>query len=225
MTRNRLQVTAGGLAGIVTIAFTVMLSPLLRFWYRRWGATPAEVERDLPGDDLVRHPRSDQTLAITVRAPTTRVWPWLVQIGCRRAGWYSYDLLDNGGVDSARRILPEHQRLQVGDQVLATPDGRVGYPVAAVEPGTCLVLGGTLNTETGQGADPDDPQLKSFFSGSNAFYLEEAAGSTRLLFRLRLDWSPSATNTLAYRVFLEPISFVMARRMLKGIRGRAESTT
>ncbi len=129
MNRHRLQVLTKGLAGILTIAFTVLFSPLLRSWYRRWGAAAAEVQRELPGDNLVPPPKTGITCAITVRAPVERFWPWLVQIGCRRAGWYSYDLLDNGGIESARHILPQYQRLEDGDEVLATPDGRVRYPV------------------------------------------------------------------------------------------------
>jgi hypothetical protein len=213
-----------GLGGALAIAGTVFLSPLLAPWYRKWGATEQEVGRSLPGDKLAPHPRSDITCAVTIRAPASRVWPWLVQLGCQRAGWYSYDLLDNGGQLSAGRILPEHQHLAVGDEVLLTPKGPLAMPVATVEPEKALVLGGTLNTRTGEGVAPGDPLPEAYYTGINAFVLEQASeGATRLLFRQRLDWSPALANTLIYRVFLEPISFVMGRKMLEGIKRRAET--
>jgi proline iminopeptidase len=213
-----------GLGGILAVGATIVLSPLLAPWYRKWGATAEEARRHLPGDELAPHPRSQITCAITVKAPVGRVWPWLVQLGCQRAGWYSYDLLDNGGQPSAERILPEHQHLAIGDEVLLTPKGPLAMPVVALEPEKALVLGGTLNTGTGEGVAPGDPLPEAYYTGINAFVLEPAdAGATRLIFRQRLDWSPTLANTLIYRVFLEPISFVMGRKMLKGIKRRAET--
>jgi hypothetical protein len=139
-----------GLGGVLAIAGAVALSPLLSRWYRRWGATEEETGCSLPGDELAPRPRSVITCAITVQMPVRRVWPWLVQIGCRRAGWYSYDLLDNGGQPSADRLLPEYQHLAVRDEVLLTPKGPLAMPVVALEPEKALVLGGTLNTRTGK---------------------------------------------------------------------------
>jgi len=213
-----------GLGGILAIAGTVVLSPVLAPWYRKWGATAEEAQRALPGDELVLHPRSQITCALTVQAPLKGVWPWLVQLGCQRAGWYSYDLLDNGGQPSADRILPEHQHLVVGDNVLLTPKGPLAMPVVVLEPETALILGGTLDTRAGVGVSPGDPLPEAYYTGINAFVLEQAgAKATRLIFRQRLDWSPALANMLMYRVFLEPTSFVMARRMLKGIKHRAEA--
>jgi hypothetical protein len=213
-----------GLGGILAIAGTVVLSPLLAPWYRKWGALEEETRRSLPGDELAPHPRSEITCAITLDAPVGRVWPWLVQLGCQRAGWYSYDMLDNGGQPSADRILPEHQHLAVGDNVLLTPNGPLAMPVLALVPEKALVLGGTLNTRSGEGVAAGDPLPEAYYTGINAFVLEQAgAKATRLIFRQRLDWSPALANTLMYRVFLEPISFVMGRRMLKGIKHRAEA--
>jgi hypothetical protein len=148
----------------------------------------------------------------------------LVQLGCQRAGWYSYDLLDNGGQPSASRILPEHQNLAVGDQVLLTPQGPLAMPVIALEAEQSLVLGGTLNTRTGEGVPPGDPLPEAYYCGINVFMLEpDGDTETRLILRQRLDWNPGLANTLMYRVFLEPISFVMGRKMLKGIKERAEA--
>ena len=213
-----------GLGGVLAAGGTAILSPLLAQWYRKWGATAEETVRRLPGDELAPHPRSEITCALTVQAPVGQVWPWLVQIGCQRAGWYSYDLLDNGGQPSADRILPAYQHLSVGDKVLLTPEGPLAMPVAALEPEKALVLGGTLNTRTGEGVAPGDPLPEAYYTGINAFVLVPAdAGATRMIFRQRLDWSPALTNTLIYRGFLEPISFVMGRKMLMGIKRRAET--
>ncbi len=66
----------------------VILNPLLRPWYSRWGATEAETGRSIPGDGMVPHPRIESTRAITIKAPPDKIWPWLVQIGWKRAGWY-----------------------------------------------------------------------------------------------------------------------------------------
>lgn len=223
MSRQRFAIILEGMVGAIAIAFTILLSPLLRGWYRRWGTTGDEAQRALPGDAITPEPRSDMTCAVAIQAAPAQVWPWLAQIGCGRAGWYSYDWLDNGGRESARRILPDHQNLALGDTVSATPDGRVRYPVAALEPGHYLILGGTLDTRTGQAAELSDPNLTAYFSGSNLFYLDETTpGTTRLIYRLRLGWNPTWLNTLAYRVFLEPISFIMARKMLLGIKERVE---
>ena len=215
---------ADGLGGILAIAGTVVLSPLLAPWYRRWGATAEEAQRSLPGDELALHPQSEITCGITVQAPVDEIWPWLLQLGCQRAGWYSYDLLDNGGQPSAQHIMPEHQHLTVGDEILLVPHGPLAMPVAALEPQKALVLGGTLDTGTGKGVDPGDPLPEAYYTGINAFVLEPLRDrATRLIFRQRLGWNPSWTSTLLYRLFLEPISFVMARRMLKGIKRRAEA--
>lgn len=86
-------------------------------WTTRWGATDAEAARRLPGDDVVADPGFNETRAITIAAPSQDVWPWLVQLGGGRAGWYSYDRIDNAGVPSAARVVPELQNLAVGDVI------------------------------------------------------------------------------------------------------------
>ena len=99
-----------------------------------------EARRPLPGDELV--PAKVQwTNGVTIRARPTEIWPWLVQAGCRRAGAYSYDRLDNGGVPSADRIIPELQHVDVGDILPWTPTADDGFIVRAVEPERALVLG------------------------------------------------------------------------------------
>lgn len=219
-----LRMIGEGIAGAAAIAVNVLLSPLTRGWYSKWGATQEEIQRSLPGDDLVPEVKAGITCAITIQAPAEQVWPWIIQIGCQRGGWYSYDLLDNGGVPSAERIIAAYQHLEIGDEVPFTPDGRMGFPVVAIEPSRALVLGGITNTETGEPADPYDPDLENYFSGAIIFFLDEQENRfTRLIYRMPLGWSPSRPNTLMYRGFLEPISFVMARKTLLGIKQRVEA--
>ena len=94
---------------------------LVRPWALHWGATKEEAARPLPGDELVAKADYVATRAITIDAPPRDVWPWLVQIDSGRAGWYSYDRLDNAGVPSATEIIPELQRLAVGDLIPMWP--------------------------------------------------------------------------------------------------------
>jgi hypothetical protein len=127
-----------------------------------------EDRRELPGDDLLPTAKGQWTNAITIRARPSDIWPWLVQMGCRRAGWYSYDGLDNGGVPSADRIVPELQQVEVGDLFAWTPDAYDGFIVKAVEPERVLVLGGDAG---------------SLYRVNWAFVLEPLESRTRLLAR------------------------------------------
>lgn len=216
------RIVGEGLVGAFAVGGAVLGSPLLRAWYSGWGATPAERLRALPGDAFVPRPRSQITCAVTIAAPAVQIWPWLVQLGCRRGGWYSYDLLDNAGVASAERILPAYQELQIGDIVSAVPDGSFGFPVAQIDPERALILAGTLDTATGQPAMPD--KLPSaYFSGAMAWVMEPLSDRrTRLIYRMRTDWNPAALNLIAYRGLVEPISFVMGRKMLLNLKRRCE---
>jgi hypothetical protein len=218
----KLIVILEGLWGAVSIAFTVVFSPLLRRWYRHSGMSLEESRQPLPGDEYVPHPKSEVNAVVTVRASPEKIWPWFVQLGCQRAGWYSYDLLDNGGNPSAERILPEFQHLAVGDSIKAMPTGSIGFPVAAFIPNEFLTLGGTLDTKTGQPADLLNLP-PAFFSGDQTFVLQPLPdGTTRLKFRMRTDWNTTFGLNVAYRGIVEPISFVMGRKMLAGIKRRAE---
>ncbi|NMC78347.1 MAG: hypothetical protein GYA59_03210 [Chloroflexi bacterium] len=226
MTRwnTRLRILLEGIGGAIIVGVTVLLAPLLRRWYSRWGTENGEERQDIPGDALVPRPKSQITLAITIQAPPEQVWPWFVQLGCQRGGWYSYDLLDNGGVPSAERIIPEHQTLNIGDTVKAMPQGDFGFPVAILQPNRQLTLAGTLNTRTGQPANPNDPQLSEYFCGNQTFVLNPVGPrATRLIFRMRIDWNATPLNNLAYKGMVEPISFVMGRKMLRNLKRRAEA--
>ena len=114
----------------------------VRPWHLRWGATDAEVERAMPGDDEIKNPTHVTTRAVTIRARPDEIWSWLVQMGYQRGGMYSYDWIDRllGILDrpSADRILPEFQHLEVGD-VIPMGSGP-SWPVAAIEPNQSIVL-------------------------------------------------------------------------------------
>jgi hypothetical protein len=130
-----------GLVGAVVIGIA-LLTPFLRSRRVKWGATDAEIQRTLPGDDLVPNPKWQYTNAITIEAPVTDVWPWLVQIGQGRGGWYTYEWLENlvgCGIHNANQIIQEFQHLEVGDSVRLAAE-MPGYPVAIIESGRAIVL-------------------------------------------------------------------------------------
>jgi len=121
----------------------------------RWGATNREYGEPLPGDDLIADPDLTATRAITIRAPASQVWPWIVQLGQGRGGFYSYDFLENligCDIHSAGRIVPEWQDLKPGDQVKLAP--QAGLAVAHLEPGRSVVLRGGV--PSGNSAPPYD---------------------------------------------------------------------
>ena len=201
MSWNRRLVGFGVWSGATAIAVVAVGG-----WLTRWGATRAEVARRLPGDDIVLVPQYCATNAITVDTAPEAVWPWLVQMGgYDRAGWYSYDLLDNSGVPSAWKIVPELQDLKVGD-LLATGRSGEGYRVEAIDPGRSLVL--TIR------------EVEAVTS--LALVLAPTIdGGTRLLFRVRVR----ARNTVrgqVYRALMEVGHVPLTRRTLLGIKARAE---
>ena len=184
-------------------------APFLRQWYLTWGATPEETRRLLPGDDLLPQADMVSTRAITIDVPPGHVWPWLVQMGSGRGGAYTYDWIENLfglGMHSADRILPEFQRLDVGD-VLPMGNGGPGMRVEICEPGHALVL----RSEDGQWVW--------------SFSLTVQDRGTRLISRNRItETGASLGRRIADRLIMEPGSLVMERKMLRGIRSRAQST-
>jgi hypothetical protein len=217
--KNAIFISAVGLGAA---AFTTYWK-LVRPWHLHWGAAQDEAQRSYPGDEFLPEAKMVAIHAITIEAPPQLVWPWLAQIGQGRGGFYSYDWIENiMGLDihNVDQILPEHQNLKVGDLIPLSPDG-FGIPVALLEPEQALVLRGDtrLDPEAIPGMAPGD-----YFAATWAFYLESQPGNrTRLIERWKADWSPSLKNTIFMRLFMEPGAFLMERKMLLGIKQRAEA--
>jgi len=214
-----------GLVGAAAIGIA-LLTPFLRSRRVRWGATDAEVQRTFPGDDLVPHPKGEYTHAITIHTPATEVWSWLVQIGQGRGGFYSYELLENligCKMRNVDKIIPELQHLEVGDSIPMHPTMGSPYKVVAIETGRALVLQIRVDTKTKNTFELTDKMPEKYQNSSWVFFLDEIAeGTTRLISRSRNDWNKSLGNTLFFGIF-GPISLVMDRKMLLGIKQRAEA--
>jgi hypothetical protein len=213
-----------GFAILAVLALAVVYVFLFRPWHRRWGATDQEVAGRMPGDEMVPGANLQATRAITIQAPPEAVWPWLVQLGQGRGGFYSYDLLENMmGLDiqSAIRIRPELQGLQEGDRISLEPGGG-GYAVAELEPNRHLVL----FTEGAGESELDEVFRKANAASTWTFLLEalDDGECTRLCVRWRARWDLlSSPMSFLIGVMLDPIEFVMERKMLRGIKQRAEA--
>lgn len=215
------------LAGAAMIAGTVILRPLLANRYRRWNTTGDEATRALPGDERVPAPLVTQTLAVTVDASPADVWPWLAQIGQERGGLYSYHLLENLArcqIRNADHVVPEWE-LKVGDLVRLGPPGYPVHKIVGLERGRWLLLAGA-DLKTGEAPDLPTPDQTEYTNYSWLFYLHQRPdGATRLITRNRLDYAPrSFLFKMTWEWFTDPIGFVMTRRMLLGIKQRAEMT-
>ncbi len=210
------------LVGALQVGFVLLFSPFLRAWYNRWGASEVDLRQAMPGDDLAPQPQSGYTHAIVIRAPVGRVWPWLVQIGQGRGGFYSYEKLENlAGCDirNTHSILPEHQNLQVGDVIRLGPRGYPCFGVAALESQHALVLI-SLEPKTEQRVPFLVKPGKGYSIATWQFILEPISEQvTRLLVRQRLAYSPDMA--WIWRL-TEPVAFVMERKMLLTIQRLSE---
>jgi hypothetical protein len=194
---------------VIVLALVALYWFPMRRWFTRWGTTETDRAHVMAGDASVVDPTYVATLAIAVDARPEHIWPWLVQMGYQRGGLYSYDWLDRlfGYLDrpSAAVILPQFQQLAVGDQI---PIGRgQGFPVTAIEPYQSLVLSGT-----GDGF--------AWLWEFGLYPLGEER--TRLVSRNRVRVPRTVGSWLFMRV-IEPAAFLMTRRMLLGLKRRAES--
>jgi hypothetical protein len=179
-----------------------------RRWHLHWGAASDEVAAAMPGDELLASSQFTATRAITIEAPPDRVWPWLAQVGIGRAGFYAYDFLDNRGHHSSRAVLDEWQHPQVGDvaaPMVESPKEGMSFRVHLVDEPHTLVW-----------AKPDSTwawQLWPIDEGRR----------TRLVTRLRQRYDWTSLGVLVTVPLLEVGDFPMMRRMLLGIRDRAET--
>jgi hypothetical protein len=187
----------------------------------RWRATRAERRGALPGDEIVGRPRYRTTRAVTIDAAVEEVWPWLVQLGQGRGGMYSYDRLENLfglQMHSADRIDPALQDLAVGDVVRMVPEG--------TEPDLSFVVARLLAPHELVLASPETRE-RALASGlpfpAWTFALRRAGRDrTRLVVRFQSDFTPSVRGHLLNHYALAPVHFVMERKMLLGIKERAE---
>jgi hypothetical protein len=194
-------------AGLVAGLWPAAYSVFFRRGCLTWGARDDEVAAKLPGDELLPDAGLVTTRAVTVDAPPDAIWPWLVQMGSGRGGAYTYDWIENlFGLDmhSADEILPEFQDVKVGDEFPMGPDRPV-MRAEVVEPGRALAL---------RIAD---------MKWAWIFALRPENGSTRLLSRNRIatEGLPPLVRVF-YLLVMEPGSLVMERKMLLGIKSRAE---
>jgi hypothetical protein len=177
-------------------------------------------ERPLAGDDLLPDASAQLTHGITIDAPPARIWPWLLQMGCGRAGFYSIDALDNGFERSARELHPEWLNIEVGQVLPASPDSDEGFEILRIEPLKALILGGLFDS----GADKQLPfgtaRPKRYWQVTWAFVLEVLdANTTRLTVRARAAFPGSGRLHVAT---IRPVHHLMQTTMLRRLAARAE---
>lgn len=178
---------------------------LIRPWQLRWGATDDEIRRPMPGDDIVGKPSFNATRAVTINAPAENIYPWIVQMGLTRAGWYSYDLLDNLARPSAESILAEHQNIQVGDVIPMSPDGKQGMGVKDFRKNKWMLWWDKIG---------DSSWVWEIYS--------EGESHSRLVTRVRVKYS-WFSPAIVFNVLIEFFDIVMMRKSMLGIKRRAEA--
>ena len=188
---------------LITVGFFVWYRP----WQLRWGATPEELARTMPGDEIVHRPIFNATRGVTVNARPEDIWPWIVQIGFWRAGWYTYDLLDNAGRRSADHLVPEFQHTEVGDLVPLGPGKNSGLRVKEFVPNRSMVWWSKKDDRT-TWVWRLDPMPN---------------GKTRLLTRVRAPIFLAEPLSILWLVMFELADFPMMRKCLLGIKRRAET--
>ena len=213
--RWHLAVSVSGLIGYDALVRPALLD---------WGATDAERRMRLPGDDIIQDVMSHHTRALTIDAPPAAVWPWLVQIGDHRAGFYSYDWVERylfpgtvhyvEGHHSATRIHPELQSIKIGDRINTGSVGsvQIGSPVTVLEPNHALAIGTWAFT-----------LLPLDENHTRLLVRERDAGWLRLLAPRRSGLLRALGAIIDYTIG-EPLHFAMVRKMMLGIKQRAERT-
>ena len=212
-----------GLEGIL-----IMLACYITFFLKpirdRWGLSKEESLRDLPGDNLVKTPKTVFSHGIKIYAPAEYVWPWVAQMGKDRGGFYSYEALENItglGIYNSDTILEEFQNPKVGDIIPFGPDN--GYPLAIVERGRAMVIENCDDLDKKTSYDPEKARPKNFLHLSWLWYIESMDGElTRFISRNRVNYNPTLKNRFIFKLLAEPVVFAMDRKMCLGIKKRAE---
>ena len=210
------------IAGVIAagIAYAAYFRPRIK----SWGFDEVEAEKQFPGDELVTDPTSVETRGITIDDTPEKVWPWLVQMGYGRAGWYSYEPLDSK-MPSAKEILPEFQELKAGDMMPTYPG--FSFEARIVEPGKALVLFtdtalAKTQIDSADFKGKERMQEMPDFAASWGFYLEpEGTDKTRLIERFRIQAPKNAPAPVLSEVLGTGI-VLMARKQLIGIKERVE---
>lgn len=189
-----------------------------------WGATPSEVAEPFPYPDLVPEGKRSPTMAVTIDATPEEVWPWLVQLGWNRGGWYSWDLLDNGGRRSATEVHPEWQDLAIGDLLKFRALGRDidAYKVGVIEPNRYLGLYG-YTTLGARWLDPKESRPSSYMEATWGFWLNELAGGrTRLVISGYQTYRPRWVERFVASWLLIALSWPMQSRMMTVLKRNIE---
>jgi len=192
-----------GLLAIVMVAYLFLARP----YQLHWGATKEEISALMPGDDFDTSPDFLATRAITIQGTPQKIWPWLIQMGFNRAGFYGYDLLENLGSErgllSAEHILPEFQNFQVGDVVPISAVAEMEY--YAIEPDQYLIWSGI----------DDSSSLLWALQPVNATH-------TRLISRFRWSYDLAKPQELPLQLLTEFTDHLAVRKILMGVKGRVE---
>lgn len=212
-----------GTAGAAALIYAAWVRPRLM----RWGATDEEVSGPYPGADLVPEGERSPTMAVTIDASPGQVWPWLVQMGGDRGGWYSWDRLDNGGRPSATEVHPEWQDLALGDRVKYwTKKGPVdAWRVAALEPNRFLGLYALYGLR-GSLLGPGQPRPSAYIEGLWGFLLKELPGGhTRLIISGYQAARPRWIGRTALHWLYVPVVWPMQARMMAVLKRNIERAT
>jgi proline iminopeptidase len=215
---GRVSLGLGVAAALLATGYTFGVRPKML----RWGATDDELREEFPGADIIPGASRSATMAVTIDAPPSAVWPWLVQMGVERGGWYSWDRLDNFGRRSAESIHPEWQDIAVGDHLVATPDGNEWWEVAALDPNRFLCLRMSLDLK-GREFDPRGKRPRFFTDSTWGFELKELPDArTRLVVSGYWLFRPKFLQPLLNVLVLEPSHWVMQTRQFTNLKRLAE---
>ncbi|HPS49175.1 MAG TPA: hypothetical protein PK892_00620 [Bacteroidales bacterium] len=178
---------------------------IIRPWHLKWGATEKEVSLSLPGDDIVKKPDFNATRGISIAAPPHEIWKWIIQIGSKKAGWYSIDWMDNGGIQSSFVILPEFQKIEIGQFIPFTPDQKNGMWVKEFKLNEFILW----TDKTGKAT-----WLWYLYINEN--------NETRLITRLKTNYVWNSLWIIYYLIY-DIGDIIMMTKCMKGIKKRAES--
>jgi len=199
---------------IITLAtLTILYFAWIRDYQMFWGATAEDISRHMPGDELLVDPQFNSTRAVEIDATTDQVWPWVVQMGYSRGGFYGFDRLDNGGNRSAERIIPECQNLKVGDSLASGEyKGKLFnfLEVVEIEPDSVMLW-----------VFVDTPWKGATWSWG---VYRIGDGRTKLVSRLRNAFEVETTEEKILCGFIDVMEIFMMRTTLLGIKRRVEGT-